>query len=77
MNKPKIDNNSEHAKWMNNLREASKNMNSLLAFILLEKHISFTAGKQEGFKQLFYKFDKYACIKNDKWYLEFKKEKLK
>jgi hypothetical protein len=28
-------------------------------------------------EEIFDKFDKYSCIKNDKWYLDFKKEKLK
>ena len=28
-------------------------------------------------KELFDIFDKYACIKNDKWYLELKENKLK
>lgn len=27
-------------------------------------------------KEIFDKFDKYACIKNDKWYLDLKQEKL-
>lgn len=27
-------------------------------------------------KEIFDKFDEYACIKNDKWYLDYKKEKL-
>ncbi len=33
-------------------------------------------GYKLALKELFEKFDKYACIKNDKWYLDFKKEKL-
>ena len=28
-------------------------------------------------KEFFDKFDEYACIKDDKWYKDFKKEKLK
>lgn len=36
----------------------------------------FQKGFKQGQKELFDKFDKYACIKNDKWYLDFKKERL-
>lgn len=30
--------------------------------------------KKVYLKSIFDKFDEYACIKNDKWYLEYKKE---
>jgi hypothetical protein len=34
-------------------------------------------GRQEALKEVFDKFDKYACIKDDEWYLEFKERMLK
>jgi len=33
-------------------------------------------GKRQAEKEIFDIFDKYACIKNDKWYLELKKRHL-
>lgn len=33
-------------------------------------------GRQETLAEFFAKFDQYACIKDDKWYLDFKKQKL-
>ena len=36
----------------------------------------FRYGKLVMARELLDKFDKYSCIKNDKWYLEFKKELL-
>lgn len=29
---------------------------------------------QEQIKAIFKKFDKYACVKNDQWYKDYKKE---
>jgi hypothetical protein len=39
-------------------------------FIEVEEH-------KEMIKKIFDRFDEYACIKNDKWYLELKEEMLK
>ena len=36
----------------------------------------FRYGKLVMAREFFDKFDKYSSIKNDKWYLEFKKEIL-
>jgi len=30
--------------------------------------------RREAQKEFFDKFDEYSCIKNDKWYLDYKKE---
>jgi len=35
---------------------------------------AFDLGLIAGRKEIFDKFDEYACIKNDKWYLELKKK---
>ena len=32
---------------------------------------------EEEVKAMFDKFDQYACVKDDKWYKEYKKEVLK
>jgi hypothetical protein len=34
-------------------------------------------GRRNAYEELFAKFDKYSCIKNDKWYSDFKEEKLR
>ena len=39
--------------------------------------LAFQRGKKEAFIELFKKFDEFACIKDDKWYLDFKADKLK
>lgn len=44
-----------------------------LGDIALARH-AFDLGYKTARKELFDKFDKYACIKNDKWYLELKEE---
>ena len=36
----------------------------------------FRYGKLVMAREFFDKFDKFSCIKNDKWYLDFKKELL-
>ena len=35
---------------------------------------AFDDGLIQGRKEIFDIFDKYACIKNDKWYLELKRK---
>ena len=42
--------------------------------MLNNSYKSYRTGRKEVAKEIFDKFDKYACIKNDKWYLDYKKE---
>lgn len=34
-------------------------------------------GRRQAYQELFAKFDKYACIKDETWYKDFKAQKLK
>jgi len=36
----------------------------------------FDKGRASALKEVFVKFDEFACIKNDKWYLDYKEAKL-
>ncbi len=49
-------------------------------YIELQAQLSLLDEVEEIFfqfkKEFFDKFDEYACIKNDKWYLDFKQQSL-
>lgn len=41
----------------------------------IQKHTVDKAVLKEWVKEFFEKFDEFACVKNDKWYKEYKKQK--
>ena len=62
------------------LREKLVHMEFELNKLKREKTLNelnkFNKGYRSGQRDLFDKFDKYSCIKNDKWYLDYKKKQL-
>lgn len=49
-------------------------------FTLMELYIMYREirkqERDEVFREVFKKLDEYSCIKNDKWYLDWKAEQL-
>lgn len=41
-----------------------------------ELEYQFDMGRKSAFREVFDKFDEYSCIKNDKWYLDYKEKVL-
>lgn len=62
-------------KKLNEVSDDSRLSNKEVSYFQ-EKYINheFNEIKKEAQLEIFDKFDKYSCVKNDKWYLDYKKK---